>query len=146
MCEHIDYVHTKVPFKDRASMAEMWRAVYLTAEEHDCPCFDGTGCCVAGKRVPQDRIILKECGCCQHQEFTEVDDYICLFCRYYDPATPLSIGGFLDKAYAKKDLEVKKVDDVTPFVYDTETMDWQFKIALGEGCRFYSPLYKKLGW
>ena len=33
-----------------------------------------------------------------------------------------------------------------PFIYDTETWDWDLKLWLGDGCRVYSELRKKLGW
>jgi hypothetical protein len=109
MCEH-KQVEMTTPLKEKPSLAVMWRAVYLTADEHDCFCRSDrdVGCCYAGKKVPQDRIIIKDCACCESRQFTEVDDYICLWCRYYDPSTPLSVSSPLDKTQAEHDLKVQK--------------------------------------
>ena len=62
------------------SIAHMWRTVYqpdLDSPPYiDRPEFE--------RRVPGDQIVLKECGCCESKEFTEINDYICLWCRYGD--------------------------------------------------------------
>lgn len=73
MCEHTDRYEPMVrpgTFSSlvfaKPSLARAWQTVY------DHP--EGT--------LPGNRIGPKDCACCEKREFTENDDYICLWCRY----------------------------------------------------------------
>jgi hypothetical protein len=77
-CYHKHDVMAKEAHK--ISLAHMWRVVYsqpaLASPYVHKPINPGD--------IPEDRIGPKMCACCEEEEFTEVDDYICLFCRYYE--------------------------------------------------------------
>lgn len=67
ICQHKDMQRDFRHAGSGPSLAHMWRVVYSE-----------TG-------VPESRIGPKKCACCESVEFTENNDYICLWCRFYEP-------------------------------------------------------------